>query len=220
MILRTNKDNCYFIDNDTKSDKFIDSPELKLYYDGKIINVNFDTRTNVITGKDENGTTYVVDDGYRNTLIRAGYIVYRNYDEIQADKSDGPQIKDQLISIIFNAIKKSYPEINVSDLFDNGYYFEKEGYRFNILLRNNIDIVNKNQERKINGLQFYPFDKRMDNYGTLYIMVYCQRISDQEPQIKSNILVDNILANVIANSNDLKFVAMNLGNPIYYTRGK
>jgi hypothetical protein len=221
MILKTNKETCYFYCDDVKSDKFIESPNLKLFYNGEIIDVNLDTRTNVIVGRNNNGTTYVIDDGYRNMLIRAGYIVYKNYDEVQTDKNDGAKIQDELIYVLYEAINKSYPEAinNINDLF-NGYELEKEGYKFSAYLYHNIDIVKKNQERKINGLQFYPFDKRMDNYGTLYIMVYGQRISDQEPQVKSNILVDNILSNIITNSDDLKFVVMDINNPLYYTRGK
>lgn len=224
MILKTNKENCYFYYNDTntKSDKFIDSPNISLIYNGNIIDVNLDTRTNVIIGKDDNGSTYVIDDGYRNMLVRAGYVVYKNYDEIQVtDKNDGPKIHDELMTTLFNSIKKSYPDLidDINDLFD-GYEVEKEGYKFTILLNHNVDIVRKNQERKINGLQFYPFDKRMDNYGTLYIMIYCQKITDQDPQVKSNILVDNILSNIITNSDDLKFVMMDITNSLYYTRGK
>ena len=224
MILRTNWTNCYFLDAETNtpSDKFIESPNTLLFYNGAIIDVNLDTRTNVIVGKDSNGSTYVIDDGYRNTLVRAGYIVYKNYDEIQVtDKNDGPRIHDELISILYEAIKKSFPDmdIHISDLF-NGYEFEKDGYKFTILLNHNVDIVKKNQERKINGLQFYPFDKRMDNYGTLYIMIYCQKITDQESSSKSNMMVDNMLASIITNSDDLKFVVMDIINPLYYTRGK
>lgn len=224
MILKTNMETCYFYSNDTneKSDKFIESPNLKLYYNGDIIDVNLDSRTNVIVGKNNNGTTYVVDDGYRNVLLRAGYIVYKNYDEIQVvDKNDGPKIKDELIDTLYQAINNSYPNYidSIDDLF-NGYEIEKEGYKFSIFLYHNVDIVKKNQERKINGLQFYPFDKRMDNYGTLYIMIYAQRITNQEPQSKANILVDNALTNIITNTDDLKFVVMDINNPLYYTRGK
>lgn len=225
MILRTNWTNCYFYNSttDTKSDKFIESPDTSLFYNDTIIDVNLDTRTNVIVGKDSNGSTYVIDDGYRNMLLRAGYIVYKNYDEIQVtDKNDGPRIHDELISILHEAIRKSFPDLDITidDLF-NGYELEKDGYKFTILLNHNVDIVKKNQERKINGLQFYPFDKRMDNYGTLYIMIYCQKIADQESSAKSNIiLVDNMLASIITNSDDLKFVVMDIINPLYYTRGK
>lgn len=226
MILKTNNSNCYFYYNDTKekSDKFIDSPNVSLYYNDKIINnVHLDNRTNVIVAKDNDGITYVVDDGYRDILIKVGYVVYKNYDEIQVtDISEGNGIRNNLIETLSNAVSDSYNDLNISidEIFNNdGYEFDRDGYHFTILLYTNRDIVKRNQERKINSLQFFPFDKKMDNFGTLYVAVYCQKIVKDDPEIKSNIIIDNIFANIIKNGNgNIKFVMMEYGNPLYYTR--
>jgi len=223
MLLKTN-DECYFYCNSTnmKSKKYIESPELSLIYNDngiekKINNVYLDSRTNVIVGKDTNGSTFVIDDGYRNSMIRAGYFVYKNYDEQKIiDRDEGNKIHDNILSIIRYGIEKAFPEIMTK--YDSDIYeLDEDGYRFTIGIYSNIDIVKKNQERKINGLQFYPFDKRMDNYGTLYITIYCQRLEENNKN-KNTVIADYILKNIIENTNDIKFVIMDINNPLYYTK--
>ena len=222
MILKTNKSDCYFIcnDNNTKSDKFIESQNLSLYYNNKIINnVYIDSRTNNIVGKDEDGITYIIDDGYRNKMIKAGYIVYRNYNsEKIVDKDEGTKIHRKLINDIHQYLLREYigEIIYSADKYINEYILEKSGYRFTIKLYSNIDIVKKNQEREINGLQFYPFDKRMDNYGTVYITIHSMKISDEGTNIKISTIVDNILENIIKNTNETNFVSMDIINPLYF----
>ena len=97
------------------------------------------------------------------------------------------------------------------------YYLEKSGYRFTIKLYNNFQIVKINQDRKINGLQFYPFDKNMDNYGTLYVSIYCQKI--KETDIKNTTISDGILKHIIDSTEDIKFVSMDIKQPLYYSIG-
>ena len=222
MIVKTNKTDCYFICNETKvqSDKFIVSPKLSLYYDNKYIdNVYLDSRTNNIVGKDLNGTTFIIDDGYRNKLVKAGYIVYRNYDsEKILDKDEGTKIHRHLLHDIHQYLLKEYigEIIYSADKYINEYYLEKAGYKFTIKLYSNIDIVKKNQERKINGLQFYPFDKKMDNYGTIYITIHAVKIVDEDIDTKANNIADSILENIIKNTTETKYVSMDIINPLYF----
>jgi hypothetical protein len=222
MILKTNKTDCYFVCNLTKtqSDKFIESPKLSLYYDHKFIdNIYIDSRTNNIVGKDMNGTTFIIDDGYRNKMIKAGYIVYKNYDtEKILDRDEGNEVHRYLINNIHQYLLREYigEIIYSADKYINEYYLEKSGYKFTIKLYSNIDIVKKNQERKINGLQFYPFDKKMDNYGTTYITVHAMKITDEESDVKASSIADDILSNIIKNTNETKYVAMDIINPLYF----
>ena len=233
MVLKTNS-TCYFVCDITheESIKYIDSPKLSLkYLDSKtgeyktLENVYIDNRTNVIVGKDENGSTYVIDDGYRNSMIRAGYMVYKNYDEIQCtDKAEGNVIHEKLLDYISNAILDYDGDVKVFGYTDSApfeyadtYYLEKSGYRFTIKLYNNFQIVKINQDRKINGLQFYPFDKNMDNYGTLYVSIYCQKI--KETDIKNTTISDGILKHIIDSTEDIKFVSMDIKQPLYYSIG-
>ncbi len=230
MVLKTKEDNCYFYNNNTgeKSVRYIDSPNLSLIYmDGaeekRIDNVHIDPRTNVIVGKD-NSTTFIIDDGYRNSMIRAGYLVYKDYDTCHiTDKVEGNIIHENLIEEISQAIIK-YDIGNVNSYVENSiqgssesYYIEQDGYEFNITLYDNINIVKINEERKINGLQFYPFDKNMDNFGTIYISIYCRKIG--ETSVKNTVIADNILKNIIDNTENIKFVSMDIKQPLYFTIG-
>ena len=57
----------------------------------------------------------------------------------------------------------------------------------------------------------------MDNYGTLYITIYCQRLEENNKN-KNTVIADYILKNIIENTNDIKFVIMDINNPLYYTK--
>jgi hypothetical protein len=93
---------------------------------------------------------------------------------------------------------------------------------------NNIDIVKMNQERKINSLPFYPFSKSMDNYGTIYVAIYCKKMGNTN--IKSTTIADNMLTIIVDKLNtfnekrlfnyDIKYVPLDPNsNSIYFTIG-
>lgn len=220
MILKTNKNDCYFYCNITgaKSEKFIESPNLSLYYDNgkKLDNIYLDPRTNNIVGRDEEENIYIIDDGYRNKMIKAGYIVYKNYDQEKIlDKEIGTKIHDELLLNVSEAIMKEYPECTgIVNGYSEKYIIEKSGYRFTIGVYSNIDIVKKNQQRKINGLQFYPFDKKMDNYGTLYITIHSLRM--EETTANNFNIADTILESIIKNTQDTKFTTMDIVSSLYF----
>ena len=229
MVLKTNNDTCYFYCNDTKekSKRFIYSPDLSLIYyndegEQKLDNVHIDPRTNVIVAKDNN-STYIIDDGYRNSMIRAGYLVFKDYDQIHInDKVEGNIIHENLIESITTALSSyngevlSYTE-NSSFGTSEAFYINKDGYKFTITIYDNINIVKINEERKINGLQFYPFDKNMDNYGTVYISIHCIKIDETES--KNTVVADSILKHIIDNTEDIKYVSMEIKQPLYFTIG-
>lgn len=237
MILKTNPNTCYFYDAITrkKSTTFIDSPKLQLYYinsngvENIISNIYIDNRTNIIIAKDDKGTSYIIDDGYRNSMIRSGYVVINGYDkEKLEDREKGTQLHNDLIEDISYSIlcqmdkfEKVYKDTN-SDYID--HIIEDDGYLFRIRMYNNIDIVKMNQERKINSLPFYSFDKNMDNYGTVYIAIYCKKIGSTS--IKNTTVADNILTSIIDKlnnyrNNDAKYVPLDAKGPsIYFSIGE
>lgn len=243
MIIKTSfEEGTYFVDNITKkeSTRYIPSPKLTLLYTNPNTGVQkplgtvyLDNRTNVILAKDVNGSTYVIDDGYRNAITRAGYFVYGNYDQEHiTDKDTGIEVHTKLKYDIRNSILNLFKEIeekentkneeNITkitfDSTDNQkdvFTFELKGYKITIIICDNILIVKKNEERKINGLQFFPFDKNMDNYGTLYCCIYAQKLdkTDENPRIISDI----ILKDIINKLDNTKFVPMIIKQPLYYT---
>lgn len=229
MVIKTNfQEGTYFVDSITRkeSERFIPSPKLCLLYTNPktgiqkpMSNVYMDNRTDVIIAKDVNGSTYVVDDGYRNNITRAGYIVYNNYDQEHIeDKDIGIDLHTKIKEFIRQAIYSIYPNIEFYTTDFNQrelYKFEKNGYRFTIVICDNIYIVKKNEERKINGLQFFPFDKNMDNYGTVYCAIYAQKIENTEENPRT--ISDNILKDIVNKIDNIKFVPMIIKQPLYFT---
>lgn len=227
MVIKTNIDEgTYFIDNITKkqSDKYIPSPKLSLLYtDNKgeqksLPNVYIDSRTSCIIGKDF-CSTYVIDDGYRNIMQRAGYFVLDNYDkEYIKDKLEGNIIHEKLKEELSDIINKSFSNVIQTSYSEKEIYnFLKDNYRISLVLCDNIYIVNKNNERKINGLQYYPFDKNMDNFGTIYCALYMEKESNTSDNPK--IIADNILSKIASKSERIHYSSLDVRQPLYYTFG-
>ena len=55
-------------------------------------------------------------------------------------------------------------------------YDPASGFNYKINAETIQSIVTKNHMRKDNSLSFYPFSKKMDRYGTVYISIFGQRI--------------------------------------------
>lgn len=227
MVLKTNNESCYFYNNDTgeKSKRYIDSPNLSFIYlyngeEKKLDGVHIDPRTNVIIGKD-NSSTFIIDDGYRNSMIRAGYLVYRDYDKNHiTDKTEGNILHEKILESVSDVLfdycdNGNNPMVSFTDGKSEDFYLKKDGYKFNVTIYDNIEIVKINEERKINGLQFYPFDKNMDNYGTLYITIHCQRYEDTD--VKNTVIADSILKYIIDNTEDIRYISMDIKQPLYFT---
>lgn len=124
---------------------------------------------------------FIIDDGYQDVLINAGYIVYKNYDvEKEPDKEKGYSIRNKIISDIRDAIDQIGEHESISDVEYSG-----DQSRFKITCDDDFEytfsfntvnsIVNKNQIRKNNSLPFYPFSKKMDKYGTVYLSVFARK---------------------------------------------
>ena len=130
---------------------------------------------------------YIIDDGYQDLLIRAGYIILNNYDvENIENKESGYQTRIQFMETVKDTVKKLLTENNIQYKITcmNQYIkfvFEISGYQFTISVDSVNSIVNKNMQRKVNNLPFYPFIKTMDKFGTLYLSIFCKRINDNIP---------------------------------------
>jgi hypothetical protein len=102
-----------------------------------------------------------------------------------------------------------YSEITFSD--DNFTYI----INFNTV--NNI--VAKNQKRKEKSLPFFPFDKEMDKYGTIYVTVYAQKkkkLSQEEGNNKF-ILADDLLFKMIKHmGDDYKYSPITISKRLLY----
>ena len=174
--------NNYFVDKVTK--ELIlkydpDNPNLqlvleidgsRLIVDASKINVEYGNQIVVKYMKDK----FIIDDGYQNVLVKAGYIVYKNYDEERVfDREKGVALRESIMETYQNAVSK----INMYEPTDTG--FKNDKYEFTINIDSINSMVNKNQQRKDNSLAFYPFDKNMDKYGTIYISIFVKKLSDR-----------------------------------------
>jgi hypothetical protein len=148
-----------------KSNLIVDASEIRIQYGGQI---TFDYE----------GQKHIVDDGYRDVLIKAGYIVLNNYDCIRNDdKEAGIEIREQLMKdalAALNNITSPYDTITTSTTCIKATC-STDPYNYTLSIDTINSIVTKNQERSKNNLPFYPFDKNMDKYGTLYLSFFAEK---------------------------------------------
>ena len=171
---------------------------------------------------DYNDDKYIIDDGYQNLLIRSGYLVMDDYDTNKiVAKLTGIEIRSKLLDYVKNAIvdlfleseKMSVSYIDIKNVENQQILvtFKKDIFEYTMVIDTINNIVAKNQQRKINNLAFYPFEKNMDKYGTLFISIFAkvedsyEIIDDKEEKLKGkyNIaesvlkyLVDSLNTNV------------------------
>lgn len=195
-VIKTDKKNHYFINKVTG--EYVDryDPDLKdialvtkmddgsvLRVDKKEIKADIGNQLHFQYGPDK----YIIDDGYQNRLIRAGYLILNNFDKEQVlDKNKGVEVRKKMVDYVKKVINDSFCEkqSNVSlEVFNGNEMVVKyriNGFLYIICIDTINGIVNKNQQRKFYELPFYPFLKEMDKYGTMYISVFCKKEEDFE----------------------------------------
>lgn len=198
----------------------INQDKINRQYDGQIIVQHNDDR-------------YIVDDGYNNSLIKAGYIVYSNYDEINIDPMDkefGISLRDQIIMEIRKVCIECSPEFEFDTIDYNGLKTVlhlndiNNDYSYTIIIDTVNNIVNRNQSRKENSLTYYPFMKNMDKYGTMYLSIFCQKnhhIENNTPK-KKYIIPDRFIVNLISKLNDISnyhYVSCRVNRRVVYCKG-
>lgn len=219
--------NNYIIDRSSGEilDRFDESRyfELVLTLDDSELNIRKSKITKQFDGQyivQHNDDRYIIDDGYYNSLIKSGYIVFDNYDSINIDPEDkefGIDLRNAIIKCIrsvliklnikYNFVDGIGPEVPTLEYSGNKTVFtvdsENKDYTYTFVFDTINNMVNKNQSRKENDLTFYPFKKSMDRYGTIYLSVFCQknrRIEDNSPR-KKYVLPDSIIKELIKELN-------------------
>ncbi len=154
----------------------VDGSNIKQQYGGNVV---------VQYGDDR----FIIDDGYQETLIKAGYIVYKNYDNGNkiVDKFEGVKIRSMIVDNIRDLLPELSKKYNGNGIpftasitynsNETSIYIGDATNHFSYKIKfDTINfIVNKNHIRKENSLPFYPFDKNMDKYGTIYVSVYAKK---------------------------------------------
>lgn len=210
------QDNNYFFDPSNPGEKKYKYKQgMHLLYNDEEFVPYIDTK-NKFAQFNYNGEIYIIEDPYANSLIRAGYVVLDNYDhEFITNPEEGYKVHDDLISIL----KKSLEGYKVIDDTPSRISFEieKENFIFTICISSVNEIVRRNQERKINNQQYFPFNKSMDKYGTVYIGIYAYQ-TDEPPKNSSEKfnIADEILQVIINDNERIKYIGMDLKHPVYY----
>lgn len=196
----------------------------ELVVDSSRINIEYG---NLITVK-YGDTKFIIDDGYQNILTKAGYIVYSDYDEVNImDKAEGVEMRSKIMDKITTTIDDLfgiYCENNTMEYkeSDNNEFCVSDGfYNYWVVLDTVNGIVNKNQLRKDNSLAFYPFDKKMDKYGTIYISIFVERIANDLRNADNKFSVcDNIIKDIINHlGSDYHFITQQVKRRVVKARG-
>lgn len=186
----------------------VENKEIKFNYGGLI---SFDY-------KDDK---YIIDDGYQDLLIRTGYLIMDNYDmEHVISKPHGIELRSEFLDDVKLSISNIFMKdekfpISFIDFKENKNQqlvvtFKKDIFEFKLVIDTINNIVAKNQQRKINNLAFYPFEKNMDKYGTLFVTVFAKvedeyEINDDKEEIlkeKYNI-AESVLKHLIESLNNI-----------------
>lgn len=218
--------------------------QLVLTLDDSVLNISKKKISRQFDGQiivQHNNDRYIIDDGYYNTLIKSGYIVYNAYDEINIDpnfKEHGITLRDGIIKQLrqvimeinkeYNFIDGTAPEKPTMEVSGNKTILkidsENGDFSYTFVFDSINNMVNKNQGRKENDLTFYPFKKSMDRYGTIYLSVFCQKnrhIEDNTPK-KKYIVPDSIIREIIKKLNEIDqyhYVSNQVKRRVVYCKG-
>ena len=192
-----NKDLEMIIKMEDGSILHIDSSEIKIEYGGQI-------------SFDYNGDKYTIDDGFRDIMISSGYIIMDDYDSrMELEKEKGVEIRKHIMDVTESALD-SMKDIDllsqaiVDETKNNKTIcFSHGGFTFTVSIDIVNNIVNKNQQRKINKLAYYPFKKGMDKYGTLYLSIFAKRQDKNISANKKYDIASKFVEELISKMNDI-----------------
>lgn len=201
-ICKTYKGHCKFVDSQNnivpKYDEFNDDLSLVFEDEDKQMivpadQIDLDQCGNIFFELDD--TKYIIDDGYRNMLVKAGYIIADEYDK---DKFNDITGTEDLLGIIrtdfcnaLESIEKYYDDGQLvlgddgqmktkKDLYDisrsdHSFSITTRGWKENLVACPISKVIDVNIERKINSQSYYPYDNTIDKYSALFIAVYGEK---------------------------------------------
>ena len=147
-----------------------------------------------------NDDKFIIDDGYQDVLIRAGYIVYKDFDSVkEPDKDKGVEIRTNIINSIREFLSTMSDKVEICGN-ETKYILDTDNfcYTFNFDTINNM--VNKNQQRKNNSLAYYPFSKDMDKFGTIYLSTFARKkvkLNEEQSKFKYK-FADDVIKQIIS----------------------
>ena len=175
-----------------------------------------------------NDDLFIIDDGHQPILIKSGYIVYKNYDQeniLNRDEgvsklSEIMTLADDQVAQLMYRTDDEWSCIDVDNAKYHEYSFNHKGFDFYIKLNTVTSIVTKNQLRKDNSLPFYPFDKSMDKYGTIYISIFAQKSDENvDNSVKYDVANDFVKNLIAAMGPDFHFISQVIKRRIVMAKG-
>lgn len=222
IYLEGNPNLVFYMKMEDKSSLIVPGDKISLKYGGQI-------------SFDYNGDRYFVDDGYRDTLIKAGYLVYNDYDNPDnhiTDPDFGLNLRNEIRDTIDQNLSNLDVKITEMNWTNSDISFkfqdEKGIFEYTVYISTVNSIVNKNQQRKLNELPFYPFDKNMDKYGTFYISVFCKKMTLFKVDLKTKYdlpnqfikdLVNQMNSSVNDDGNEFHFVSLPIKRKLINWKG-
>ena len=225
--LKTYKDSCGFFANGEKLEKYDpDNPDLYFIYeeDNKQITVKSNKihldASGMITFS--NGDIkYIIDDGYRDMLVKVGYIVADNYDEEYLDDiilaeelqdhirrqysraleyverfyDDGQRILDD------QGVPKSKTDVYRISRTDHAFSITLRGWKENIVACPISKVIEVNVDRKNNNQPYYPYDKDINKYGALFLAVYAEKQKEGADCYTRHKIPEGIIKNILKSMN-------------------
>lgn len=179
---------------------------------------------------------FIIDDGYDYVLIKAGYIVFKDYDQTRiSDRDTGYSVLGNITSNIENILKTNlydkfgeeygapdFPTIEVENpnvmsiILGN----ESSDYEYTINFDTVDSIVSKNISRRDNSLSFYPFDKNMDKYGTIYVSIFARKMTKKAKTSTKYNMANSFIKELIQSlGSDYHFAAQSISSRVLFCKG-
>lgn len=202
------------LDDDNKLT--VDDNNIKVLYGGVVI-IQY------------NEDRFIIDDGYNNQLIKAGYIVYKDYDNKKVyDQDKGCELRNSLFANVSKVMDKITKDIS-DDSTDVALESSLGNFELKITTKYTVytvnissvtEVVRKNQARKANSLPFYAFDKNIDMYGAVYLSLFKKKI-ENIPEGEKDSLSPEMIIKLIMNELgiDYHFVPQLVKKGLLYFKG-
>ena len=171
-MIRLN-DNKYLVDElGNKTEKFVAGKTSLVVNNRQIpaedLSVNYGGY--IVAKVDGNNET--LDYPYYNRLIKAGYIVFRDYDKERIHVSEGYSIRAKVVHTVLDAIRKLCKEYQNATVYNNSFIVDSEEGTYTIYIDTVDNMVTKNMSRRDNNLKYFPYDKDVDRFGCVYLAIF------------------------------------------------
>lgn len=184
----------YFVDNSGNRLSMY-RPNCKVFFKDKIYDsVSMAYGGQIVLSAEKE--KYIINDGFRNELVKAGYIILDDYDKRKFDGSqkDGDALRDRILVQVQDCLAMYNQPDNCSE---SESWTESDSYHYTLKVDTVEDIVKFNHVRKDNGLTYYPFHRDMDKYGTVYLSIFAIKQTVGEPTENKSAFADGLIRDIM-----------------------